>query len=156
MLLLNTSRRKKHARDDQFMFQKIRSATWIDTSSAATRARHSPKSRSAMLHTSRHCARPGAVDLYTRSYKDLVAYVDLRSFLWLPRQTLREKGLYPTPPGIGRCTDTVWVLASRLLLPYTIPWHCTRTGICLFLTDLAIARRSPSYMYAIASLARSR
>ena len=49
-----------------------------------------------MLHTPRHCARPGAVDWYTRSYKDLVAYVDLRSFLWLPRQTLRESGLCKT------------------------------------------------------------
>ena len=47
-----------------------------------------------MLHTSRHCARPGAVDWYTRSYTDVVAYVDLGSFLWLPRQTLREKGLF--------------------------------------------------------------
>ena len=59
MLLLDTSRRNKHARDNQFMIQKSRSATRIDTLSAATRARHPPKSRSAVLHTSRHCARRG-------------------------------------------------------------------------------------------------
>ena len=50
---------KDPAHDNQFMFQKIRSATRIDTLSAATRARHPPKSRSAVLHTSRHCARRG-------------------------------------------------------------------------------------------------